>query len=128
MGRMKWVGAVIVMAAVLVLAVSAGGQQLVEAKTGQKPEVRALLSALTVEKARVYNNMHVFPIRFSGKQAGGDWETMDAAVESGRLKITEKENAAVSEVYMENVSDKTIFLLSGDSLRKAKKNQATEKE
>jgi len=61
--------------------------------------------------------MHVFPIRLRGKQAGGDWETMDAAVESGWLKISEKENAAVSEVHMENVSDKTIFLLSGEIIK-----------
>jgi len=122
MDRMKSCWAVIA-AVGLVLAVSARGQQLVEARNGQKPEVQALLSALTVEKARTYKNMHVFPIRFSGKQAGGDWETMDAAVESGWLKISEKENAAVSEVHMENVSDKTIFLLSGEIVKGGKQTR-----
>jgi hypothetical protein len=86
-------------------------------KAGQAPEVKTLLSGLVVDKARVYKNMLVFPIRYEGKQAPGNWETMDKAVQSGHLKILEEAQAQVSEVQMENVSDATVFLMSGEIIK-----------
>ena len=86
-------------------------------KAGQAPEVKTLLSGLVVDKARAYKNMLVFPIRYEGRQAPGDWETMDKAVQAGHLKILEKAQAQVSEVQMENVSDATVFLMSGEIIK-----------
>ncbi len=86
-------------------------------KAGQAPEVKTLLGGLVVDKARVYKNMLVFPIRYEGPQAPGDWETMDKAVAAGHLKILEKAEAQVSEVQVENVGDATVFLMSGEIIK-----------
>ena len=86
-------------------------------KAGQTPEVKTLLGGLVVDKARVYKNMLVFPIRYEGPQAPGDWETMDKAVQAGHLKILEKAEAQVSEVQVENVGDATVFLMSGEIIK-----------
>jgi len=86
-------------------------------KAAQAPEVKTLLGGLVVDPARVYKNMLVFPIRYEGRQAPGNWETMDRAVQAGHLKILEKERAQVSEVQMENVSDVTVFLMSGEIIK-----------
>ncbi len=96
--------------------VQAQSQPNVE-KAGQTPEVKTLLGGLVVDKARVYKNMLVFPIRYEGPQAPGDWETMDKAVEAGHLKILEKAEAQVSEVQVENVGDATVFLMSGEIIK-----------
>jgi hypothetical protein len=86
-------------------------------KAGQAPEVKTLLSGLVVDKARVYKNMLVFPIRYEGPQAPGNWETMDKAVQAGHLKIFEKAQAQVSQVQMENLGDATVFLMSGEIIK-----------
>jgi hypothetical protein len=86
-------------------------------KPGQAPEVKMLLGSLIVEKARAYKNMLVFPIHYEGRQAPGDWETLDKAVQAGHLRILEKTEAQVSEVQMENLSDATVFLMSGEIIK-----------
>ena len=86
-------------------------------KAGQTPEVKTLLGGLIVDKPRVYKNMLVFPIRYEGRQAPGNWETMDKAIQLGHLKILEKAEAQVSEVQMENLSDATVFLMSGEIIK-----------
>ena len=52
------------------------------------PEVRDLLSNLQVDEPRTHKNMIVFPIRWSGKQAPGRWETLDEAVAALRAVLT----------------------------------------
>ena len=96
--------------------VQAQSQPLAD-KAGQAPEVKTLLGGLVVDKARIYKNMLVFPIRYEGLQAPGNWETMDKAVEAGHLRIVEKAQAQVSEVQMENVGDATVFLMSGEIIK-----------
>ena len=86
-------------------------------KAAQAPEVRTLLGGLVADKPRVYKNMLVFPIRYEGRQAPGNWETLDKAVKAGHLKIVEEAQAQVSEVQMENVSDATVFLMSGEIIK-----------
>jgi len=97
-------------------------------KAGQVVEVKALLSGLAVDKPRAYKNMLVFPIRFDGKQVPGEWEAMDRAVAAGHLRILEKEQAAVSDVQIENVSDKTIFLMSGEIIKGGKQTRVIRKD
>jgi hypothetical protein len=86
-------------------------------KAAQAPEVKTLLGALIVDKPRVYKNMLVFPIRYEGRQAPGNWETLDKAVQAGHLKILEETQAQVSQVQVENVSDATVFLMSGEIIK-----------
>ncbi len=112
-------GAMVVVTLLLALSLQSFAQEAAEAQRPEKelrhpPELQRLLANLTVDEPRVYKGMIVFPIRWSGRQAPGDWETMDDAVAAQHLKISEKEQAQVSEVTVENVSDRTIFLLSGE--------------
>ena len=87
------------------------------------PEVRAMLSDLRVEKPRRHKNMVVFPLRWAGRQAGGDWETMDDSIASGRLKISEKDNASVPEVVIENTGGKSVLLMSGEIVKGGKQTR-----
>jgi len=89
---------------------------------------KLLLTRLTVEKPRTYKSMVVFPIRYDGRQAPGHWETMDKAVETGHLRILEKEQATVARVRMENVSDGTIFLMSGEIIKGGKQTRVIRKD
>lgn len=86
-------------------------------------EVRDLLSNLEVDEARTHKNMIVFPIRWSGKQAPGRWETLDEAVAAGRLQITEKEEARVPQVWMANTGNNAVFLMSGEIVKGGKQTR-----
>lgn len=87
------------------------------------PEVRDLLSNLEVDESRTHKNMIVFPIRWSGKQAPGRWETLDSAVAAGRLQITEKEEARVPQVWMTNTGNNAVFLMSGEIVKGGKQTR-----
>jgi len=92
------------------------------------PEVKALLSDLSVDKPRTHKNMVVFPLRWAGKQASGDWETLDEAVGAGHLKISEKDQASVPEVVIENTGDKAVFLMSGEIVKGGKQTRVIKKD
>jgi len=92
------------------------------------PEVERLLAGLAVEAPRAHKNMLVFPIRWSGQQAPGDWETLDAALAAGRLKVLEKDQASVPEVVIQNTGDKTVFLMSGEIIQGGKQTRVIRKD
>ncbi len=98
------------------------------AKGSHVPEVATLLEDLAVDAPRTHKNMLVFPLRFGGKQAPGDWATMDQAAAAGHLTITEKDDAAVPEVLMENTGDRTVFLMSGEIVRGGKQTRIVKKD
>jgi len=97
-------------------------------KTDHVPEVERLLAGLTVDKPRMHENMVVFPIRYSGKQAAGDWATMDEAFAGGYLKIREKEQARVPEVLMENTGGKTVLLMSGEIIKGGRQTRVVKQD
>ena len=100
----------------------APGQRMVK-KLDHVPEVAAMLSDLKVDEPRTHKNMIVFPIRWSGTQAEGNWVTLDEAVTSGELKVTEKSQATVPQVQMENTGSKTVVLMSGEIIRGGKQTR-----
>jgi len=112
-------------AAAVMLAVLASAPA-VQAK--QVPEVERMLAGLAVEAPRTHKNMLVFPIRWPGKQAPGKWETLDAALSAGRLKVLEKSQASVPEVVVENTGEKTVFLMSGEIIRGGKQTRVIRKD
>ncbi len=97
-------------------------------KTDHVPEVEVLLASLKVDKPRTHENMVVFPLRYAGKQAPGDWATMDEAVSAGYLKISEKPQASVAEVLMENTGEKTVFLMSGEIIKGGKQTRVVKQD
>ncbi|MBL7139779.1 MAG: hypothetical protein ISS74_02625 [Planctomycetes bacterium] len=92
------------------------------------PEVERLLAGLTVEPPRTHKNMLVFPIRWSGQQAPGDWETLDTALAAGHLKVLEKAQASVPEVVVENTGEKAVFLMSGEIIQGGKQTRVIRKD
>jgi hypothetical protein len=92
------------------------------------PEVQRLLGGLTIEPPRMHKHMLVYPIRWSGKQAPGDWETLDTALAAGRLKIGEMPRANVPNVEVTNAGDRTVFLMSGEILKGGKQTRVVRKD
>ncbi len=92
------------------------------------PEVLVLLSKLEIDKPRTYKHMVVFPIRFTGTQASGQWETLDQASEAGHLKIAEQAQARVSEVAMQNEGDKSVFIMSGEIIKGGKQTRVVRQD
>jgi len=122
---------------VLALAAAVGASYIEEgqskdsppvAKAAHVPEVRALLGNLAIDKPRTHKNMVVFPLRFSGKQAPGQWSTLDDAVTAGQLKVSELESATVPEVRVENLGDKSVLLVSGEIIKGGKQTRTVAKD
>jgi len=126
-----WVGAAGFAAIVLGGAIlhTAGAQEqgadesVMKVRIQHVPEVLALLKNLTVDPPRTHKTMVVFPIRWSGEQAAGSWETLDDAVASGHLVIREKGAGTVPEVQMENTGDASAFLMSGEIVKGGKQTR-----
>jgi len=122
--RSLW-AAVSMLAAMAVLAAAGSAtaqkEKAAEEPAGGKaatvPEIETLLGNLTIDPPRTHKTMIVFPIRWGGKQAPGEWETLDEAAAAGHLKVTEKDQASVPEVQMENTGDKTVLILSGEIIK-----------
>lgn len=133
-GWMRLVGGVVVLVLLAGLVGTTLGQQekTVEksgaVKGDQVAEVKSLLGSLAVDPPRIHKNMVVFPIRFSGKQAPGDWATLDEATAAGNLKVSEKEQASVPEVWMENAGDKIVLVLSGEMIKGGRQTRVSRKD
>lgn len=130
-GNVRWVWVGAVMAALVVGGTVKPGlaqQQQPAGKAIHVPEAKTLLGNLRIDKPRTHKNMIVFPIRFGGKQAPGDWATLDDAVAAGHLKVTEKDQASVPEVRMENTGTKTVFLMSGEIVKGGKQSRVVRKD
>lgn len=91
--------------------------------TGHVDELTALLGKLEIDEPRRHKHMVVFPIRWTGEQARGQWETYEDAVGGDRLVISEKSQASVPEVVMENTGDRTVLVLSGEIIAGGKQTR-----
>jgi len=92
------------------------------------PEVQEALAGLTIAEPRTHKNMLVFPIRWSGKQAPGQWETLDVALAAGRLKVGEMPNASVPNVEVKNTGTMSVLLMSGEIIRGGKQTRVIRKD
>jgi len=92
------------------------------------PEVQEILAGLTIAAPRTHKNMLVFPIRWSGKQASGEWETLDLALSGGHLKVGEMAQASVPNVEVKNTGDKSVLLMSGEIIRGGKQTRVIRKD
>ena len=97
-------------------------------KTNHVPEVLALLGNLAVDPPRRHKNMVVFPIRYSGKQAPGAWTTLDDATATDSLKVSEKDQASVPEVVVENTGDRAVLVLSGEIIKGGRQTRVAQKD
>ncbi len=97
-------------------------------KTDHVREMEMLLAGLKFDEPRRHENMVVFPIRHGGKQAPGDWATMDEAVAEGYLKVSEQPQARVPEVLVENTGGKTVLLMSGEIIKGGKQTRVVKQD
>ena len=135
--RARWVGLLTGVAAALILAPAWGPAWGEQEKAADKPEaakavhvpeVKMLLANLAVDPPRKHKNMLVFPVRFSSKQAPGDWTTLDDAAAAGELKVTEKDLATVPEVLMENTGPKSALIVSGEIIKGGRQTRMAAKD
>ena len=135
--RARWVGLWSAVAAMVILtgamSLALGQQEKATekaetAKAVHVPEVKMLLANLAVDPPRKHKNMLVFPIRFSGKQAPGEWAVLDEAAAAGELKVSEKDQASVPEVLMENTGAKSVLIMSGEIIKGGKQTRMAVKD
>ena len=119
-------GVALILTIALIVAVVAALAGAAHAK--HVPEVQRLLGGLTVEPPRAHKHMLVYPIRWAGKQAPGAWETLDAALSAGHLKVGEMPQASVPNVEVTNAGDRTVFLMSGEIIKGGKQTRVIRKD
>lgn len=69
-----------------------------------------------------HDNLAVYLI-LSGAQDPRTFITLDEGLKSGVVKVTEKDNASVNELLIENASDFNLFLQEGDTLKGGKQDR-----
>jgi len=135
--RARWVGlwsavaAMVILTGAMSLALGQQEKATEKAETARAvhvPEVKMLLANLAVDPPRKHKNMLVFPIRFSGKQAPGEWAVLDDAAAAGELKVSEKDQASVPEVLMENTGAKSVLIMSGEIIKGGKQTRMAVKD
>ncbi|MHC4982139.1 MAG: ARPP-1 family domain-containing protein [Planctomycetota bacterium] len=129
-GLLTSAGAAVVLAVVLtaLLANQVAAESEAIKRGDHVPEVLKLLAGIEIDKPRTHKNMIVFPIRWAGKQAPGDWEALDEAMAAEHLVITEKDQASVPEVHVENTGVKTVFLMNGEIVKGGKQTRVIKKD
>jgi len=135
--RARWVGlwsaaaALVILTGAMSLALGQQEKAMEKADTAKAvhvPEVKMLLANLAVDPPRRHKNMLVFPIRFNGKQAPGEWAAMDDATAAGELKLSEKDQASVPEVLMQNTGPKSVLIVSGEIIKGGKQTRMAAKD
>lgn len=82
------------------------------------------LSRLEVRSPRVYKGMKVFPLVSRGDYKLADLMTLDEALKSKSLVVTELEGGArVNELKLENVGSRPVFIMGGEIMRGAKQDR-----
>ena len=85
---------------------------------------KAWLSRLDVRAPRTYKGMKVFPLTARGDFKLGDLLTLDEALKSKALVVTEMEGGArVNELKLENVGGRPVFIMGGEIMRGAKQDR-----
>ncbi len=85
--------------------------------------VKNLLSSLELGEEQHYQNMHLFPLFYSGNHSP-EYLTLKEALEKNLLVITEvQQQGSVPELRVKNQSPFTILLLDGEELMGAKQNR-----
>ncbi len=85
---------------------------------------RGWLSRVEVRAPRAFKGMKVFPIVSRGDYKLADMLTLDEALKSKALVVTELEGGArVNELKLENVGARPVFIMGGEIMRGAKQDR-----
>ncbi len=91
-------------------------------------EVTDLIDRITIGRPYAKRNMTVFPLYLSRDEDSRRYLTLDDTIDHGYLKIYEKGSARVSEIEVENRSDRYIFMMAGEILGGGKQNRVISKD
>lgn len=91
--------------------------------TNMNAAVNGLLTGLNLGKPAVVEGLALIPV-FGNHNCNIDYLTLDEAVKTGALKITEiSEGGSVPNLKAENLSEKPVLLIDGEELIGAKQNR-----
>ena len=86
-------------------------------------ETKNYLLGMELGSFQSFENMSVFPLRFSGN-GGPEYITLREALQRGAFSVTEvSEGGSVPELMVVNKGDLAVLLLDGEELRGAKQNR-----
>jgi len=91
-------------------------------------EVTDLIDRISIGRPHSTRNMIVFPLYLSRDEDSRHYITLDDAIDRGYLKIYEKGSGTVSQIDMENRSDRYIFMMAGEILGGGKQNRVISKD
>src|SRR5205823_5527299 len=79
----------------------------------------------TISGPYTHENLSLFLIHQPGASPGGEeYLTLEEALTTGALRITEKEGGAVvNELEVENTGDHLVYLLAGDTVKGGKQDR-----
>lgn len=91
---------------------------------GATKVAKAWLGRVEVRPARTYKGMKVYPIVARGDYKLADMLTLDEALKSKALVVTELEGGAqVNTLKLENVGARPVFIMGGEIMRGAKQDR-----
>jgi hypothetical protein len=135
--RWIWLAGALTALGALVIGVSlAGAEEAVERsimprKTPHVAELARYLKQLQVGKPLVHGELAVFPVTQRGAASlRGQWLTMDAAIKSGVLIVTEQgEDGTVPLIHVKNLSrDQHVLITSGEVVAGGKQTRTVQRD
>src|SRR5262245_54249183 len=81
--------------------------------------------SLRIGTPHVHRNLAVFPLHRK-KRGGGTYLTLDEALASGAVTVTERAEQQVQRLEIENRSNTRIFLQEGDRLRGGRQDRTVQ--
>jgi hypothetical protein len=110
------------LASVVVAVLAAGGCQGQGPTRPDSANVEFDGQTFTVSGPYSHENVAVF-LAHSGNQDQRDFLTLDEGLRNGRVKVTEKPEEQVSELMLENQSDRPLYLQEGERLEGGKQDR-----
>jgi hypothetical protein len=82
-----------------------------------------LIPVFSLQEPLIYQNLAIFPVKLQEGSKKLNLLTLDEAMKREYLVIKEIQDGQVNSVELENISDRWIFLLSGEIIAGAKQNR-----
>lgn len=87
------------------------------------PEIVSALNGITIGSPVTYRNLTLYPLISHRSGIGGDYLTLDEAMERDYLRVEEKSGGTVPEVMVTNRSSRPVFIFAGEIIAGAKQDR-----
>jgi hypothetical protein len=81
------------------------------------PQLSAPAGALRIAGPFVHEHLALYVVEDPAAKSAGEFITLAEGLASGQVKVSEKKNAEVGELLIENASDKPCFVQAGDVVK-----------